>query len=74
MCHLSARNPNLYHLLPHIDQDLAEQTRAQRCRCGGVLHSARYPRKPRGLSDEVRSRFDFRDSFCCADCRCRTTP
>ena len=74
MCHVSTRNPNFYHLLLHIDQDLAEQTRAQRCRCGGVLHSARYPRKPRGLPDETRSCFDFRYSFCCADCRCRTTP
>ena len=74
MCHVSIRNPNFYSLLLHIDQDFAEQARAQRCRCGGALHSARYPRKPRGLSDEVRSHFDFRYSFCCADCRCRTTP
>ncbi len=74
MCHLNARNPNFYHLLLHIDQDFAEQTRAQRCRCGGVLHSARYPRKPRGLPGEARSCCDFRYSFCCADCRCRTTP
>jgi hypothetical protein len=71
---VSARDPNFYHLLLHIDQDLAEQTRAQRCRCGGVLHSARYPRKPRGLPGEARSCCDFRYSFCCADCRHRTTP
>jgi hypothetical protein len=74
VCHVSARNPNFYDLLLHIDQDLAEQTRAQRCRCGGVLHSARYPRKPRGLPGEARSCCDFRYSFCCADCRHRTTP
>jgi hypothetical protein len=71
---VSTRNPNFYHLLLHIDQDLAEQTRAQRCRCGGVLHSARYPRKPRGLPSGARSCCDFRYSFCCAGCRRRTTP
>jgi hypothetical protein len=74
VCHLNARNPNFYRLLLHIDQDLAEQTRAQRCRCGGVLHSARYPRKPRGLPGDARSCCDFRYSFCCAACRHRTTP
>ena len=68
---MSTRNPNFYHLLLHIDQDLAEQTRAQRCRCGGVLNSTRYSRK---LPDETRSHFDFRYSFFCADCRCHTTP
>jgi hypothetical protein len=74
VCHVSIQNPNFYRLLLLIDQDYAEQTRAQRCRCGGVLHSARYPRKPRGISDEARCHCDFRYSFCCADCRCRTTP
>jgi hypothetical protein len=39
-----------------------------------VLHSARYPRKPRGLPGGARSCCDFRYSFCCADCRHRTTP
>jgi hypothetical protein len=71
---VSARDPNFYHLLLRIDQDLAEQARARRCRCGGVLHSARYPRKPRGVPGEARSCCDFRYSFCCADCRRRTTP
>lgn len=74
MCHVSARDPNFYQLLLHIDQDLAEQTRTQRCRCGGVLHSARYPRKPRGVPREARSSCNFRYSFCCAECRHRTTP
>jgi hypothetical protein len=74
VCHVSARDPNFYHLLLRIDQDYAEQTRAQRCSCGGVLHSARYPRKPRGISYEARCHCEFRYSFCCADCRRRTTP
>lgn len=71
---MSARDPNFYHLLLRIDQDYAEQTRARRCRRGGVLHSARYPRKPRGISYEARCHCEVRYSFCCADCRRRTTP
>jgi hypothetical protein len=76
VCHVSARNPNFYQLLLRIDQDYAEQTRAQRCRCcRGVLHSARYPRKPRGLTHEARAECgNYRFSFCCAECRRRTTP
>lgn len=75
MCHVSIFHPDFYQLLLHIDQDFASQARAQRCRCcGGVLHSARYPRKPRGLPCESRSDCDFRYSFCCAKCRRRTTP
>ena len=74
MCHVSVQNPSFYRLLLRIDHDLAQRTRAQRCRCGGVLHSARYPRKPRGLPREAASDCDFRYSFCCAQCRHRTTP
>ncbi|MEM5332188.1 hypothetical protein VSR34_37715 [Paraburkholderia sp. JHI2823] len=76
MCHTSARNPDFYRLLLRIDQDFAEQTRSQHChRCNGVLHSARYRRKPRGLTREARAECgEFRYSFCCAECRRRTTP
>ena len=76
MCHTSARNPEFYRLLLRIDQDFAEQTRSQRCgRCRGVLHSARYPRKPRGLTREARAECgNYRFSFCCAECRRRITP
>lgn len=73
--HALLPNPNFYRLLLRVDQELAEQARACRCpRCGGVLHSARYPRKPRGIDPESRSDCDSRLSFCCAQCRCRTTP
>jgi len=47
------------------------------CRaCGGRLHSARYPRKPRGGPDELGPSYEWRFSFCCAreGCRRRTTP
>ena len=59
-----------------IDQQLAEEVRAEKCPlCGCHLHCANYPRKPRGprgLPDEYR----YRLSFCCArdGCRKRVTP
>jgi len=36
--------------------------------CGGVLHCAPYPHKPRGLPRETRAKYAFRYSFYCADC------
>jgi hypothetical protein len=57
-----------------IDQDLAAQAQAAGCACGGVLHSARYPRKPRGAPRELLDQYRSRLSFCCAACRRRTTP
>ena len=47
----------MYHDLPRaasfqsfllaVDEDLAEETRKKGCPCGGRLHCANYPRKPR---------------------------
>jgi len=57
--------------------DLAAQARAGRCSaCGGALHAASYPRKPRGVPDGLGGEFDRRHSFCCGaeDCRKRLTP
>lgn len=62
-----------YHVLAAIDLDLAETARRAGCSCSGVLHSARYPRKPRGLPNDHQGD-DRRASFCCATCRKRTTP
>ena len=62
-----------YHVLANIDLDLAEKARSAGCACSGVLHSARYPRKPRGLPKGHQGD-DRRASFCCATCRKRTTP
>ena len=56
-----------------FDHELAEQTRSEGCRCGGALHRADYPRKPRGCSWEVRPDYSSRLSFCCAKCRKRST-
>lgn len=66
-----------YQMLEHVDAELAEETRRGRCsRCGGVLHSARYPRKPRGGPAELPVGYQGRASFCCAvdGCRRRATP
>jgi hypothetical protein len=67
----------LYELLQRFDDDLAAEQRAGGCpRCGGVLHSARYPRKPRGFVGRLSPECHRRQSFCCAreDCRKRATP
>lgn len=43
--------------------------------CGGALHSACYPRKPRGGSIELETTAPtIRQIFCCNNCRRRTTP
>lgn len=43
------------------------------CSCGGVLHRANYPRKPRACPKEIRADFESRLSFCCNLCRKRST-
>lgn len=74
MCHAVLQNPEFFLLLLRIDEELAKQARAAGCRCGGVLHSACYPRKPRGCPAQVREHYCRRFSFCCASCDQRTTP
>ena len=71
------RSVTFFVLLQRLDLDLASQARAENCaRCDGPLHAARYPRKLRGVPDEVASRFTRRESFCCGveGCRTRLTP
>ena len=77
MCHAFLSYARFYQLLSRIDQDLANEVQTGGCRfCGGVLHSARYPRKPRGLRAALDANYDTRLSFCCAidGCRRRNTP
>jgi hypothetical protein len=65
-----------HRLLLAYDEDLAARARTGRClRCGGVLHSARYRRKPRGLPAGLGEEYRQRFSFCCAvrECRRRKT-
>jgi hypothetical protein len=60
-------------VLLHIDRELAAQVQAAGCPCGSVLHSANYPRKPRGCAPADRDDFSSRLSFCCGHCRRRST-
>ncbi len=76
----------MYHDLPHtarfslflfaVDKDLAEKTRSNACPCGGSLHCANYPRKPRGTLVQLPEPQCLRLSFCCDrdGCRKRVTP
>lgn len=73
MCHTILQDPKFFRLLLCIDQELAGELKAGGCACGGVLHRADYPRKPRGCHAEVRSQFESRWSFCCNRCRKRST-
>jgi hypothetical protein len=76
LCHRFLSNPTFLLLLLTIDRDLAEKVRFQGCPCGGRLHTANYPRKPRGGPSCPEPGFSLRLSFCCDvdGCRCRSTP
>jgi hypothetical protein len=77
VCHALLRDASLYEQLLAFDHDLAAEARAAGCAsCEGILHSARYPRKPRGGRDDLGPDYATRLSFCCAadGCRRRTTP
>ncbi len=79
MSHVSFPGPilscaHVWPLLERIDAAEAERCRLEGCpHCGGRLHSARYPRKPHALAPALRGD-NRRFSFCCAECRSRTTP
>ena len=76
MYHTSPFNATFWAFLFTIDQDLAETVRRDGCRCGGRLHRADYPRKPRGGPDIPPATYKTRFSFCCNrdECRKRSTP
>jgi len=76
VCHAFLSQSTFYHLLFRIDQSLAVDEQKRGCSCGGVLHSANYPRKPRGVRSALDESYKYRFSFCCAeeDCRRRKTP
>jgi hypothetical protein len=76
VCHAFLTDTNFYQLLFQIDQSIAEEVRERGCDCGGVLHAAPYPRKPRGIRSPLDETYQSRLSFCCAQdgCRRRTTP
>jgi len=69
------QHPKLFHFISALDEDLAARARIKGCSfCGGVLHSARYPRIPRGGPLALEGVPTTRHSFCCESCRRRTTP
>jgi hypothetical protein len=73
----SLAGARFHELLLTFDRDLAETARCAGCAlCNGVLHSARYRRKPRGRLCQLGEEHDWRFSFCCAvdGCRTRATP
>ncbi len=77
MCHAFLTDARFYQFLFHIDQEIAGDVRLEGCtHCGGRLHFACYPRKPRGMRCARDGRYDTRLSFCCANdgCRRRCTP
>ena len=69
-------NPLLHQHVRKIDEELAQETRRGGCLYCliGVLHSAKYKRKPRGGQKECLE--ELRHSFCCDQdgCRKRHTP
>jgi hypothetical protein len=69
------RSASFWLFLLAIDRDLAESARQKACPCGGRLHCANYPRKPRGV-DDLPDAYRYRFSFCCDrdGCRKRVTP
>jgi hypothetical protein len=77
VCHAFLTDAKFYDLLYRLDEALAEEARAAGCAvCGGVLHRADYPRKPRGIRSALDERYERRLSWCCMaeGCRRRTTP
>ena len=77
MCHAFLSDTRFYQFLYHIDQEIADEAQRSGCaHCGGKLHVASYPRKPRGLRTALDESYETRLSFCCATdgCRRRCTP
>lgn len=76
MYHVLLRTASFWSFLFTVDEQLAEESRKAGCSCGGGLHRANYPRKPRGGCVNLPESYGHRLSFCCArdGCRKRTTP
>ena len=76
MYHELFRHASFWAFLFFVDQRLAEAARKAGCPCGGRLHCANYPRKPRGGCENLPASYGKRLSFCCDrdGCRKRVTP
>jgi hypothetical protein len=77
VCQAIVGDASFYQSLLQLDQAIAADVQAAGCQhCGGRLHVADYPRKPRGMRSALDASYQYRLSFCCAadGCRRRTTP
>jgi hypothetical protein len=76
MYHELVRHASFWAFLFSVDQELAGAARKAGCPCGGQLHCANYPRKPRGGCENLPASYGKRLSFCCDrdGCRKRVTP
>lgn len=76
MYHDLPRDASFWLFLFSVDKDLAHTVRKKACPCGGRLHCANYPRKPRGGPGNLPESYRYRLSFCCDrdGCRKRMTP
>lgn len=67
----------IWLLLTKLDEEQMLEAQRLGCpRCGGRLHRADWPRKPRGLPEGIAATGSIRLGLCCAEegCRRRTTP
>jgi hypothetical protein len=76
MDHALLQKASFWLFLFSIDRDLADSARQKARPCGGRLHCANFPRKPRGGGDDLPEQYGYRLSFCCdrEGCRKRVTP
>jgi len=76
MYHVLLRDASFWDFLFQVDEQLAEAACKAGCPCGGRLHRASYPRKPRGGCANLPESYGHRLSFCCDrdGCRKRMTP
>lgn len=74
--HKLLADARFYVELLGIDRDLARAVEDAGCPCGGTLHTADYPRRPRGGPAALPEGYEKRLSFCCGvvGCRLRATP
>jgi hypothetical protein len=71
------QDPEFHRHLLACDRDMADTARAAGCPdCKSKLHSARFPRAPRGVPAGLDDEYNWRFSFCCSadGCRARMTP
>lgn len=76
MMHGLLGDARFYRALLEIDRREAQGLHGALCpHCGsGLLHTADYPRRPRGVPAGAREAMSRRFSFCCSACRQRVTP